>query len=355
MMNTFNTPTFRKIAALGFSAVSLSTLSSTSLAQGQQEAQGAPTKALVLTVDQSEDNTTGSCEADVQGQCNLRAAVAKAVATSGRVNIRLAVDSNLTGGEIAITSPAETLAPFDLRIIGNENQKKITGNASTKLFTISTNINVTLRNVLISNFQAYNAGVITNAGSLTLARTVIRGNKATCSGIGAMTAFATCYAGAIENTGALILKNGTRFRDNLVEATASTASFTNANANGGAIVSNGSITFDGRVVFRHNIASAIASSGYHGNVPSGANASSSGGAISNSGTITVTEAGQGQCRFLENEAKAVASNGQQGAVSSSAGGAIATSALEGVDLSQSCTFENNQADTDADIYIYPAS
>ncbi|RYZ50092.1 MAG: hypothetical protein EOP07_23455 [Proteobacteria bacterium] len=164
-----------------------------------------------------------------------------------------------------------------------------------------------------------------------------------------MTAFATCWAGAIENTGALILKDGTRFRANTVEATASTASFTNANASGGAIVSSGSITFDGNVTFRENLAIAAANSGYHGSMPGGASAVSSAGAIANSGTIVITANGEGKCHFINNEARATASTANGDATHTSSGGAISTVELPGVNLTSSCTFEGNKAETDSDV------
>lgn len=342
--------TIKTFAGLSFSLISLSALSSTVLAQGISLTPISSNRALSLVVDQSNDSTTGSCEAAVKGQCNLRAAVAKAVATSGEVNIRLTVDSPITAGEISLPSPAQTLVPFNVTITSGK-ERKITGNKTSKLFNIGANVNVTLNNTFITGFQAYNSGVISNAGSLTLSKTVIRENKASCFGNGAMTAFATCWAGAIENTGALVLKDGTRFRANTVEATASTASFTNANASGGAIVSSGSITFDGEVTFRANIASATANSGYHGSMPGGASALSSGGAISNSGTIVITANGEGKCHFINNEARATASTANGDATHASSGGAISTVELPGVNLTSSCTFEGNVADSDAEVNV----
>src|SRR5690606_21141904 len=91
---------------------------SLSLLGGTLHAQEELPPALTLTVDQSTDSTDGSCEEGVTGQCNLRAAIAKAVATGRNTIVHLAVDSEVTAGEIAISAPEETVAPFALRILG---------------------------------------------------------------------------------------------------------------------------------------------------------------------------------------------------------------------------------------------
>ncbi len=317
-------------------------------------AQAVAKPSRVITVDNAQDSTTGKCETAIKGQCNLRAAVAKAVASGGNSVIKLAVNSQISAGEMAITAPATTIAPFVLRIESDGPTKLIKGSLTSKLFAISSNTNVTLRNVDITNFQGFNVGVISNAGNLTLAQTIVRANKASCSATGAMTAYASCYAGAIENTGVLTLKNGSKIRNNSVEANASTGSFTNAGAFGGALVSSGTLVLDGDVVFRGNKVNAQANSGYHGSMPGGASASSAGGAISNSGQIIVTPAGHGKCRFLENQAIASASTVNGEATHISKGGAVSTKDL-GYDLMTECVFENNTADIDADITVVPQS
>lgn len=334
-----------KNISLSLATSTLALIPSSTFAQGQE------TPLAIITVDQRTD-ADGDCS--TAGTCNLRAAIAKALTIGGKVQIDLNVDSEISAGEISIAVPADSKGPLNLAIIG-EGEKNILGNASSKLFSIDSGINVTLSDLNISNFQAYNSGVISNAGTLTLAQTQIRGNKAKCSGNGAMTAFATCWAGAVENTGSLILKDGVKFQDNIVEATASAASFTNANASGGAIVSSGSITFDGEVTFRNNLAIANATSGFHGQMPGGSSATAAGGAISNSGTISITENGIGKCEFQGNEARTVSYTVKGEAIQNSSGGAIATQALEGVNLIQSCIFEGNAAATDSDFFVYPAS
>src|SRR4051812_15819786 len=120
VINTTNNSVFRILKTQALAFISLSLLSSNSFAQDEQ--------TLTIKVDQSADNTTGNCETPASGQCNLRAAVAKAVATSGTVHIRLTVDSSITAGEIAISTPPETLIPLKLKITGNDAQKMITGN-----------------------------------------------------------------------------------------------------------------------------------------------------------------------------------------------------------------------------------
>ncbi|RYZ50093.1 MAG: hypothetical protein EOP07_23460 [Proteobacteria bacterium] len=156
----------KAFAGFSFSLMSLSALSSTVLAQDISLTPISSNRALSLTVDQSNDSATGNCEAAVQGQCNLRAAIAKAVATSGDVNIRLTVDSLITAGEITLPAPAQTLVPFNVTITSGK-ERKITGNKTTKLLNIGANVNLTLNNTFITGFQAYNSGVISNAGTLT--------------------------------------------------------------------------------------------------------------------------------------------------------------------------------------------
>src|SRR6185295_268820 len=65
------------------------------------EAAASPTR---YTVDRGTDGTDGVCRANrsSDGQCNLRAAVAAALGARGPVTIILAVDSQITAGEIAV-------------------------------------------------------------------------------------------------------------------------------------------------------------------------------------------------------------------------------------------------------------
>ncbi len=311
----------------------------------------AAKKPLNLVVDLATDSATGVCRQKPNGKCNLRAAIAKAVEHSGIVNITLAVDSQITGGVINITAPAETLAPFVLSI-SSDLPRAVTGNGSSALFNISSNVNVNLLNVNISQFAAYDAGAITNAGNLSLVASSLTDNKASCFGNGAMTAFATCYAGAVLNSGTLTLGEGSRIERNRVDATAGAAANTNANASGGAIVSSGTLVFDGNVLFADNVANAASQPGYHGNMPGGSYAAASAGALANSGAIEITANGEGKCQFVRNQAIAVANapvNGQT--VQSSRGGAISTNPLANVDLATACTFEANAADQDADVAV----
>ena len=345
MLSLIRCAAFGKVSAAG---ICLTTLFA------QPPSLSAEEKAtLVLTVDQSQDSSNGSCESGVSGQCNLRAAIATVLAAGGKANVKLSVDSKIETGEIVISPTNPDLAPIDLKISGQRGERRIDGTAMSRLVSIGAGVTVAIHDARISGFQAYNAGVISNAGSLTLARTVIEDNKASCFGNGAMTAYASCFAGAIENTGRLLLKNGTKFVNNSVTATASTASFTNAIAGGGAIVSSGSLVFDGKILFQGNMANAQAHSGYHGQMPGGASASASGGAISNSGEIIITRAGQGKCRFIQNQAVASASTANGDASYSMRSGAVDTYDFTDFDLKSGCQYEGNTPDGDDEISTFP--
>jgi hypothetical protein len=296
-----------------------------------------------IVVDRTDDSQDGVCSA--AGQCNLRAAVALAQASVQPVTIVLTVDSLVELGQIAI-APESALA---LRIEA-ESARRIEGVDAYRLFTVGANVNLSLDNVAIANFADWDGGALSNAGNVHVTRTVFEGNTARCSGVGAMTAFATCTGGAIVNTGSLTLGEGTRFVDNGVRSEAWTASFTNASAIGGAIANNGSIVVEGSVEFASNVSSAMAQSGIHPG-PGGAWSSSIGGAIYNGGSLIFRGDAIGHCSFTGNAASATASAvSPYVGTSSSTGGAIASAGTlvlpEGA-----CVFADNEAQTDRDVHL----
>lgn len=307
-----------------------------------------------IVVDQGLDSLDGVCGRDVarQGLCNLRAAVAEALKQDGSV-IDVLVDSEITQGHIVISASAKALHP--LRIQGRgEGQRRIVGNGLSRLFDITETSSVQLSGLYITQFRSFEAGAIVNRGSLDIENSSFFANRVACFGSGAMTAYATCGAGAISNGGLITLNNGSLFEKNEVVATASTASFTNASGSGGAISSGGTILLDGEVVFESNSVTSEAFSGIHPMPAGGADAKAWGGAIySFNGTIEVMDTGFGKCRFSNNVAQADASTPFGTASLTSQGGAVYASGGTIQLLTQACVFEGNQAAEDVDFAFVP--
>jgi hypothetical protein len=302
-------------------------------------------QAQKFIVDRVADSDDGVCASLPTGRCNLRAAVSAALLSPVKVTIELQSDSLVELGPIAI-DPASAL---DLTITASE-QRRIDGLGFTRLFAIGAQANLKLDNVVIENFRDFDGGALTNAGTLSITRTTFSLNTAYCSGVGAMTAFATCGGGAISNSGSLTIGAGSRFVENEARAEAWTASFTNASAFGGAIASSGSILVNGSVEFLDNRSTALAQSGIHPG-PGGAWASSLGGAILSGGSLTFVGDAIGHCTISNNGASATASAvSPYIGTSSSAGGAIYTSG-ELVLPSGACLFSDNQADSDSDVHV----
>ena len=188
----------------------------------------AATSANVTTVghfvvDRAEDSTDGVCATDgsAVGRCNLRAAVAAAAFVPGAVDIELAVDANITLGEIAVAPRAvESSTSIERTTIYAANGKAIEGEGHSRLFNIAPGADLALRGVRVSHFGAFDGGAIVSRGRLELDGATLSHNRASCSGVGAMTAFATCAGGAISSSGELVLTGGTRFEDDVVTAEA---------------------------------------------------------------------------------------------------------------------------------------
>ncbi len=305
----------------------------------------------LIVVGRGDDSQDGSCTG-AANRCNLRAAVAKALsAANGEAIIQLDVPSVVSLGEIGI-NPNGGAAHL---IIQSGQATQITGQNSSKLFSIGPQAKVELEQLEIFNFTVgYSASVVSNAGQLSLRDTVFRNNQITCSGSGVLTAYAACYNGAaISNTGVLTLLDGARFEQNQTAATAYNGASSSATNTAGAILSSGQIILDGEVHFIGNIAKATANAVPRGGAPTSASASASGGAISADGSIKVTDAGQGRCYFSGNSAVAAASAPQGGSVQqSSSGGAIAlTSAAVSPGLKDKCRFDGNSAQQGNDINL----
>jgi len=303
-----------------------------------------------FVVDLGADSSTGACVAngDSGGRCNLRAVVLAAGSASGPVTIDLAVDSTIDAGSIAVTPAASGASDVVIEPAPGGASRAVTGNGMSRLFEIASGARLAIAHVAITGFSAVDSGAaILNRGALVLDGATIAGNTTHCFGVGAMTAFATCAGGAIDNAGNLTLGGGTTFSRNTVSADASTAMYTTASAQGGAIVSSGAIAIVGPVTFTGNAASASAHSGVHPTPIGGASASASGGAIANGGTLTGT-APAGSCRFSGNAASAEGSTPRGETTLSSAGGAIANTGTlslpEGV-----CGFSGNEAQKGSDV------
>jgi len=306
-----------------------------------------------FVVDQSADSTTGSCVADggnSAGHCNLRAALTAAKAAGGGW-IELGADSTVDQGAIALDAPTGST---DYRVAieskrGGSN-RTISGNGMARLFSVGSNVTLSLGKVTVQNFRAFDFGsVISSAGDVELRAVAIQHNTTSCFGTGAMTAFATCGAGAISSSGRLTVV-ASLFDTNSANASASAASFTNASTFAGAISSSGSVLLHPPFTFTGNSAVASATSGVHP-FPGGASASSGGGAIFSTGTLVINFS-KGGCTFASNTASATAINpdGTTGSASSR-GGAIATQGGTFRLAPGACHFGSNTAATDPDLSI----
>jgi hypothetical protein len=305
-----------------------------------------PADAGTIVVDRASDGDDGACSAgEFTGQCNLRAALALAAGRTASIHVD--VDASLGG---AIQVPAGS----HLTITGSGAQKLLEGAGWGRLFDIGADASLALENLAIRNFSSNDGGAIRNEGELTLRGVLVADNSATCSGVGAMTAYATCWGGAVANYGKLVIGGGTRFEGNVTQAQAWTASFTNASATGGAITNNGELVIDGPVTFSANTADAMAVSGVHPSRLAGANASAIGGAIFSGGKLSVIGAGIGRCVFSDNSAVSTATTPFPGTVADarSFGGAVAGGGE--VDISDgACTFSGNDAAVDPDLHVGP--
>jgi hypothetical protein len=311
---------------------------------------GAARAEATIVVDTAADGLDGVCTTDgaSAGTCNLRAAFALAATTEGDTTITLGADATIDNGEIVVAAGAGRVT-----VLGASG-KTIRGNGGSRFLQIQEGARVALDGVTITGFSNPFGGAVVNSGELSLARTTFTSNTARCFATGAMTANATCGAGAISNAGTLTLGDDTLFENNIAESVASSAAFTTSSATAGAIGNSSTLTFDGSVVFRWNLVRAEASSGFHP-MPGGAFASSAGGAIFNGGTLDVTANGAQRCRFQENDATAQATTpGTGDARPTSRGGAIAGGGgtMTGIDT---CKFQQNGALTEPNVSPTPAN
>jgi hypothetical protein len=307
-----------------------------------------PADAGKIIVDAATDGEGVCGEGGVRtGRCNLRAAVA--LAAERTASIELEVDSSVSAGSITVPTNSH------ITITGTGAQRGITNAGYVRLFDIETQASLTLSNLAISRFSMDDGGAIRNQGELTLRGVLMASNSATCSAVGAQSAYATCMGGgAIANYGRLVIGGGSRFEGNFARSQASTAMFTNASVVGGAITSSGELVLDGAVTFSANTADAMANSGVHPFPIGGANASALGGAIFSGGRFSVVGDGVEQCVFEDNSALATASSPLPGATADarSAGGALAASGE--VNLPDgACTFSGNSAAVDPDVHVPP--
>jgi hypothetical protein len=315
--------------------------------------QAALTSPTRFVVDRTNDGTDGSCGGGVEsaGRCNLRAAVAAAAGLPGAVQIDLAVDS-VVSAEIAIAARGPDAR---LSIVAGAG-RSITASGYTRLFTVDADAQLALRGVRVSGFTAFDGGAISSRGQVELDGALFTGNHATCSGVGAMTAYANCSGGAIASSGNLLLTGGTRFEHNSVDAGAYTATYTNSSASGGAIASSGTILIDGPVSFVNNASAANSFSGAHPVPFSDAWATSAGGAIySAGGKIEVTDRATGACSFSGNAARAEAHPYNAGPGTANASGGAIYSLGQLILAPDACTFDGNAALTDGDVHADPAA
>src|SRR5439155_393321 len=174
------------------------------------------------TVDRATDGTDGVCQANrpSHGTCNLRAAVAAALASPGPVGITLAVDPQISAGEIALLAPAQSRAPA-IAIEGGG--KTITGSNDSRLFDVGAGVDLALARVTITAFTAFEGGALFNRGTLrvvggAIGHCTFADNTASSSASAppSNTGNATSEGGAIASFGGSIVlpRNACVFRNN---------------------------------------------------------------------------------------------------------------------------------------------
>ncbi|MCA9901412.1 MAG: CSLREA domain-containing protein [Ardenticatenaceae bacterium] len=129
-------------------------------------------RAATVTVTTTLDENDGSCN---DGDCSLRDAVATAV-SNDIINIPSG-SYVLTLGEIVVSK--------SVTLVGGSGVSRLDGNATSRVFQITGNVNVTLRNLLITNGKAADGGgMAVFGGNINLVNSVIEGNAASNNGGG---------------------------------------------------------------------------------------------------------------------------------------------------------------------------
>ena len=196
-------------------------------------ASAKPALAAPVTVTNCADSGNGS----------LRDAVTNA--SSGDT---IVFDQDCTGPSAIVLSSAISISGTTLTIDGTSDAVTISGNDSTRIFTIQSSATLTLSGLTLTHGRSTFGGAIRNDGTLNIQKTTLANNSS------------ADHAGAVLNIGTLAIENST-FEGN------------SSAANGGAIANLGTLTV-GTSTFVENAA---------GTGPCCA----AGGAIENEGTLTV--------------------------------------------------------------------
>ncbi len=264
-----------------------------------------------------------SIKAD-SGPGSLRNAVANAAPGDTITFLPAATPTITLASPIALTKNVTINGP------GVASQK-ISGAFVTGIFTVSSAVNATIKNLTLANGYAPNGGVISNAGSLTLDTDTLTLSNATSLGGGvysvgtALTITnSTFSSNGAANGGALYISGGT------ISVTATTFQNNSATNNGGAISDvNTSDTFDNDTFLSNNVGSftqigkggavyiaggTISNSTFNNNAAvSSPGNTTSGGAVAASGALTLTND-----NMSNNTASSSSSSGLGGAVYSTA-------------------------------------
>jgi hypothetical protein len=168
-----------------------------------------------------------------------------AVASSGDT---IVFDQDCTGPSAIVLSSAISISGTTLTIDGTSHAVAISGNDSTRIFTVQSSATLTLSGLTLTHGRASFGGAIRNDGALNVQKTTLADNSS------------TDHAGAVLNIGTLAIENST-FEGN------------SSAANGGAIANLATLTI-GTSTFVENEAAT-------------GPCCAAGGAIDNEGTLTV--------------------------------------------------------------------
>ena len=194
----------------------------------------------------------------------------------------------LTSGEININKSLTIDSP-------GANLLTISGNNTSRVFSVSSGIDVIINGLLFADGLAYEGGAIRNTGTLTITNSTFSGNTASGLGgaifndSGTFTMTNSILSGntALSVGGAIYNLNGTS------TITSSTLSGNTATQGGGAIVNNGTFTITNSTLSNNasEYGGAIinhATFTITNSILSGNTAVFYGGAVSNYGTFTIT-------------------------------------------------------------------
>jgi hypothetical protein len=271
------------------------------------------------------------------GPGSLRGAITAANTAPGADLIRFAPAARngtiaLTGGQLSITD--------DLVIDGpGADRLAVSGNDASRVFQIIPGAAVRIDGLTVTRGRAVGqGGGILNAGTLTLADSVLSDNQVVGLPGASLGTVVDAFGAGIFNAGSLAVRHSDFIHNRSIGADGTPASI-GSSALGGAIMSNGTPSAPATVTVSDS--TFLDNEALGGAAGAGASRAGIGGAISNAtGTFTVSNS-----LFHDNQAVGGLDSGVPGGFGAGSGGAIGNVARLGdavLSVSRS-TFTNNRA------------